>query len=753
MSAGGSCALLICTFAISFAYCVTISPSLSFVTPTVTEPRPTRLQRSSHNTSTVECDKDYFTCMSMYTGDICGCDEELCTLFGDCCAESQYTHNTTGPEFACVSTSPRSTRETELRNTTAYWMIASCPTDVAAPLGTSVSDPCEAQSISGPPVSDSRTGFVYRNKYCAQCHGVPDTEQITWRSQWRCNNTLQKAFESGNGTIDIALLLDSCSLLFYDWPQHIRSLTLIPRSCDTSVIYTCQPPLGTDTSTAEYRSLSDLCRSELVNIRIIAESSHLTLYKNEFCALCSTIGQNEPIRCPPKPMPGLSVDPPYPNTFAIFLDVTGSGKVVIGNENIVVTSNVEQSCGAGQVFDFYSNVCRESLCQLGYIYNGTCLLLSLLNFNCTLIALNESEYQMITNQIIFWTALDQNVSVQGYTSEGNPLVCTNFTSNFTSEVNETITRTLHSYPEAFAILSYVGLSVDVVSGAILLFTYAAFAEMRTFYGKLFMNFVLVLLLGDLTFLLGTALYGVTLEDVVCQVVAILLHYLFLARFVWMSLLSLNVARHFYHAERFIASGERESWPYLILYMAAGWLSPLLVLVVTMPLNYFIPGAVGYGVDGLCWMNQTLAIIVSFIVPLALCILFTTGAFLFVCIILVKLNWSTVTKDKHRTSYRNCRVLVAVFFVTGCMWLFGFLALIDSALSWAWYVFIILNTTQAVFLTLAYTCTAKVLRLYRDALRKAFRPRGKWRRPDTLNIEANQMYSIKTNERAINYKIT
>ena len=46
------------------------------------------------------------------------------------------------------------------------------------------------------------------------------------------------------------------------------------------------------------------------------------------------------------------------------------------------------------------------------------------------------------------------------------------------------------------------------------------------------------------------MYKVSLENVVCQVVAILLHYLFLARFVWMSLLSLNVARHFYHALKF-----------------------------------------------------------------------------------------------------------------------------------------------------------------------------------------------------------
>ena len=634
-----------------------------------------------------------------------------------------------------MSTSVRTTTQSD----TAYWMVASCSEGELATELTGVADLCESESLTSPPVSDNRTGLVYRNKYCAQCHSVPDKEHVTWQSQWRCSDIIQKAFNEGNATIDIALLLDSCQLLYYVQPLSLHSISLVPRTCDKDMVYTCQPPPGTDTSTAEYRALRDLCRSQLVDVRITESSIYnITLYKNTFCALCSTFGQGLEILCPQPPTPGMAGNVIFPpNTFAIFLDITGSGKVVIAHENIVVTSTVEQSCGEGQVFDVYSNVCRETLCQPGYIYNGTCLLLSLLNSNCTLIALNGTEYRTISNQIIFWTAVEQNVSVQGYNSEGNPLVCTNFTTNFTTELNETITRTLYGYPAAFAVLSYLGLSVDVVAAAILLFTYAAFAELRTFHGKLFMNFVLVLLLGDLTFLLGAAVYGVSLEDVVCQVVAILLHYLFLARFVWMSLLSLNVAHHFYHAVKLIVSEERESWRYLVLYMAAGWLSPLVVLIVTVPLNYAVSGTVGYGMDGLCWMNQTLAIIVSFIAPLAICILFTTGAFVFVCIILVKLYKSDVNEDlKHKTGSRNCRMLVAVFCVTGAMWLFGFLALIDSALSWAWYIFIILNTTQAVFLTLAYICTAKVLRLYRTALTKIVRQCWRKHRA-TLNTKVNQ----------------
>ena len=660
---------------------------------------------------------------------MCRCDEQ-CTLFGDCCAVSQYRHNTT-LEFDCISTIV-----VNERRDTGYWMIASCPeSQLVSEIMRGLADLCEAQSLSSPPISDNRTGLVYRNKYCAQCHGVPGREQIPWRSEWRCNNAIQDAFGERNATIDIAQLLDSCVLLYYTKPSSLHRLPLLPRTCDKTVVYTCQPPPGTDTSSAEYRALRELCRSELVDIRT-TESSSTTLYKNAFCALCSTFGQELQILCPLEPRVALGgrIPPPL-NTFTLFLDITGSGKVVIASEDIVVTSTVEQSCGEGQVFDVFSNVCRETLCLPGYTYNGTSCLP--VDANCTLIALNATEYQAINAELVYLIALEQNVSVQGYTSEGNPLVCTDFTSNFTITVNETITRTLYGYPPAFAILSYLGLSVDVVAATILLFTYVAFAEMRTFYGKLFMNFVLVLLLGDLTFLLGSAVYAVSLEDVVCQVVAILLHYLFLARFVWMSLLSLNVAGHFYHAMKFIVNEEKESWHYLILYMAAGWLSPLLVLIVTVPVNYAIPGAVGYGVDGLCWMNQTLAIIASFIVPLVICILFTTGAFVFVCIILVKLHWSNMKKDiKHKTRSRNCRVLVAVFCITGVMWVFGFLALIDAALSWAWYLFIILNTTQAVFLTLAYVCTAKVLRLYRRTLAKAFQSCGR-RRQTTLSSQVHR----------------
>ena len=659
----------------------------------------------------------------------CRCDV-LCERFGDCCFDSNHTYNTNIPNFACVSNFVMNATEDKaavLGELHYYWMIASCPNnELDTKRASTLSDLCKAQSLSTPPVTDNRTGLVYRNKYCAQCHGVPDKGLVTWPSQRLCNKTLQHTlgtFSRRNDKIDKTVLADCSALVFISPRMIAEAYRPFPlRECDESVIYECQPPPGTNTLSKEYRSLEELCQKEPGKVRAI--NTVVGLYKNMYCALCSSPTMNGTLHCPPE----IVATPDTPPNLIVSLHVNDTPDILYVNSFVdfiqgpdpiidQVPTTTKHSCAEGQVFDEHRKECRESISHLRLTYNRTSGLP--IYPNCTLIALNATEYQTINNQMIFWIAVEQNVTIQAYDSEGSPLVCTNFTSNFTTTG---ITGQRYTYSAAYSILSYLCLSVDVIAATILLFTYTSFAEMRTFYGKLFMNFVLVLLLGDLTFLFGSAVYAVSLEDVVCQVVAILLHYLFLARFVWMSLLSLNVARHFYHAMKLIVSkeGESSSWHYLILYMAAGWLSPLLVLMVTVPVNYAVPGAVGYGVNGLCWMSQTLAVTVSFIVPLAICILFSTGAFLFVCIILMKLRMQSSKNSqdpKQKTGSRDCRVLIAVFCITGATWVFGFLALIDSSLSWMWYVFILLSATQAVLLTLAYICTAKVLKLYLTAVKR------------------------------------
>ena len=143
-------------------------------------------------------------------------------MFGDCCSDSVYVHNTNIPNFDCepnIVLKERIGKEDELKY---YWMIASCPkgkTD--SEITNKTADFCEAQSLSSPPISDNRTGLVYRNKYCAQCHGVPEKEQISWRSEWRCTNSLLESTINSGGllVVDLDVFLAACYATVFNHPS------------------------------------------------------------------------------------------------------------------------------------------------------------------------------------------------------------------------------------------------------------------------------------------------------------------------------------------------------------------------------------------------------------------------------------------------------------------------------------------------------------------------------------------------------
>ena len=60
--------------------------------------------------------------------------------------------------------------------------------------------------------------------------------------------------------------------------------------------------------------------------------------------------------------------------------------------------------------------------------------------------------------------------------------------------------------------------------------------------------------------------------------------------------------------------------------------------------------------------------------------------------------------------RYFRVIIALFTVMGLTWLFGFLALIGE-LNLAWYPFIILNSSQALWIAATFLLTKKIIKLY------------------------------------------
>ncbi len=69
-----------------------------------------------------------------------------------------------------------------------------------------------------------------------------------------------------------------------------------------------------------------------------------------------------------------------------------------------------------------------------------------------------------------------------------------------------------------------------------------------------------------------------------------------------------------------------------------------------------------------------------------------------------------TRIANEKSLPYFRVNVAVFSVTGLTWVFGFVALLAGT-NWAWYPYIIINSTQGFMIFITFILTKRVLKLY------------------------------------------
>ena len=135
-------------------------------------------------------------------------------------------------------------------------------------------------------------------------------------------------------------------------------------------------------------------------------------------------------------------------------------------------------------------------------------------------------------------------------------------------------------------------------------------------------------------------------------------------------------------------------------------------------NFTTDGLVLYGETsngsaGAPWINHPASLAVAFVAPVALALLFNAAAFITSGVMLCRQVTSDKSRDgklKIKENLRYFRVIVALFTAMGLTWLFGFLAII-SQLSWAWYPFIILNTTQTLWIAAAFLLTKKTGNLY------------------------------------------
>ena len=675
---------------------------------------------------------------SCSSADYCYCDHS-CVQYGDCCHDANVTIEIAAQDqqFSCVQSGDAT-----------YWMITSCsPSWITGQLADGVANIneivslCEDPTITRasykivpPPVADGSMGLVYRNEFCARCNGLQQSNEVPWSIQLDCQDiiiiSLNGVSVQRNFTLDE--LLELCYVKHYHPPSSLSN----PRGCKdlpTGLISTCPEDSPMD--------LRENCTKFGLNLVTYGES----VYANTHCAACWNVSIQNLMCSIYYPV----VKSTLPNN-VVFLDISGTGKLV---SDSMYYNLIEEVCPSGSVYDAFRGSCRTlpsanctnstaitlargsySLISNERVFwnsynlnvsiesvndNGRPLVCipSVQSTNCVPVILDSSEYIQQGNGSstfnLLWLSDNETYSIEGTDKNGRPLICTNLTQSFTR--NSTTIEVMFSYPIAFEILSYIGISLDFVSCLLFLLTFLLFKDLRTFFSELMVNFVLSILLGDVLFLVGASLFQYVRVDILCSIFAVAIHYVYLCRFSWMSVMGSELVRSFYNIKKLNKSANG-NWKLLTLYMLLAWLSPLVIVIPTIIVNFTVEDTVNYGVGSICWINQPIALIVTFVVPVGLSIIFNIIAFVVVMVMIGLIRRRPMAssfdpKEQKKQSWKDFRFAVALLTVTGLSWLFGYLALFSSDLSWAWYLFIIFNTTQTVTVLVAFLFTKKVFHLY------------------------------------------
>ena len=591
----------------------------------------------------------------------CYCDI-ACEFYRDCCSDYiSIKHEVTEDNilFDCVMA--YSQQEVEMKTIKA---ISSCPISWVEP---AFSNANYCDSVSCPLVTSVNTNVTYRNSYYAFCHGV-NSISISPQEYLICANVF--IFDTFSPTIH------EC----YD-------------STSVDVIRTCPSYENSSTSLSadEYSNVSLLCSNIYQNY----VQGLFYAFKNEYCALCNGYDHTDTdVIC-------ISSD-----TMHTRIGLNGF-QFLLSNDVTYEFIDLSITCSAGFVFDDLIGNCREEF-QTN-VDNFTASLNITVDCEST-IALNDSEFEYAgDNMVLFRGELKE---IQFNTSQGQPVICVNFTQNGTVSA----TRTIYIYPIGYDYITYVGCSLSIIGCCLVILTFCLFKDLRTLPTKILVNIAITIISSNILVIVIASGAGSIIS--LCEILAIFTHFFTLAQFMWMTVMCAEVAHTFYLASRLIKVDPKTNHRKFIIYFVLSWGTPLATVSICVVLNYFTDNLIKYGRNfnmgsNSCWINEFYSAVTVFLVPTVAATLLQSILFIVVCFFLFlskkkKSSSSDGGARESKTPY--LRLLFALYFSSNIMWLFAFFAVSIRA-DWAWYPFTVLQSLQGLVLFVVFFGTKKVFMLY------------------------------------------
>ena len=241
-----------------------------------------------------------------------------------------------------------------------------------------------------------------------------------------------------------------------------------------------------------------------------------------------------------------------------------------------------------------------------------------LNCSGVLVGLNENEYVILSNGSIYRNISRELFEPDRFLMINDTIwVCAHFSSVYEIARNATADNTV------LVLVTFIGLTVSIVSFAAVLVTYALFRELRTLPGVNLMNLSFAHLVADWLYLAT----GYVEAKVACTIIAILLHYFFLVSLTWMSIIAFETWLVFskIRVQRRNPSSRKRCFN-LARRIMIGWLPALAFVLVCFALDQSNTVAFHYGGIKGCWINNPTENWYFFVFPVAVSLSFNAVFF-------------------------------------------------------------------------------------------------------------------------------
>ncbi|KAK3700070.1 hypothetical protein QZH41_004363 [Actinostola sp. cb2023] len=439
-------------------------------------------------------------------------------------------------------------------------------------------------------------------------------------------------------------------------------------------------------------------------------------YANRFCAQCHGYHENQmefyqlDFKCPVSP----STKATLQEKMKFLFDFCQISPIVPKNDTY---SSMEYQIIPG-TSSVYINKTGELLNQRDYFSNNTIkvqghaqpvgnivVCRQMMSGNCsgTDIFLERQEYVMFPNRSLLYTAASRLYEYGEYTfTNGTVMICTDLTRSYKQYKKETWNDT------PLIILTYIGFSISILCLVFVLVIYSLFPSLRTIPGINLMNLSSALLVAHVLWLAGS---GLTFTDTGCTAIAVVLHYSFLASFMWMSIIAFDTWRAFssIKSHRSSRNDHEERRRRIVFTMAVGWLPLIVVLSICVALDQSDVVAIRYGGKKGCWINNPMANLYFFAVPVATSLLWNAVFFLLIVRAIKTTRKNSQMATSQHQARKDSKVYARIAALMGFTWVFGFVAPFTS--HYLMYPFVILNTLQGLYIAVAFCFTNRVRLLY------------------------------------------